>query len=56
MGVSPSSTEGIKPIMGQGMAHRDRERQDGRTRAGRGSVAVGHCWNYCKTSLLVMAQ
>ena len=56
MGVSPSSTEGIKPIMGQGMAHRDRERQDGRTRAGRGSVAVGHCWNYCKASLLVMAQ
>jgi len=40
MGVSPSSTEGIKPIMGQGIAHRDRERQDGRTRAGRGGVAV----------------
>jgi hypothetical protein len=25
------------------LAHRDRERQDGRARAGRGSVAVDRC-------------
>ena len=48
MGVSPSSTEGIKPIMGQGIAHRDREpagRQD-----------KGRAWERCGRSLLELLQ
>lgn len=38
MGVSPSSTEGIKPIIGQGMAHRAGNGRTARQRQGVGAL------------------